>query len=32
MAIYKNKDLEVDISFGTSKQINKGASFYTGDL
>lgn len=31
MAIYKNKDLEVDISFGTSKQTNKGASFYTGD-
>lgn len=31
MAIYKNKDLEVDISFGTSKQINKSASFYTGD-
>lgn len=31
MTIYKNKDLEVDISFGTSKQINKSASFYTGD-
>lgn len=31
MAIYKNKDLEVDISFGTSKQTNKSASFYTGD-
>ena len=31
MAIYKNKDLEVDISFGTSKQNGKSASFYSGD-
>ena len=31
MAIYKNKDLEVDINLGTVKETNKGASFYTGD-
>ena len=31
MAIYKNKDLEVDISLGTVKETNTSASFYTGD-
>ena len=31
MAIYKNRDLEVDISLGTVKETNKSASFYTGD-